>query len=144
MKKKTEKTLSQNLHDLVSKQDYKKGTAFFICGVELDPETGLTAFPTYQRGSNIEKIGMIELIIANLEAEKEQVIFGEPVGAPKDVLDVAIDSVYNEMFADIRQSLLSNDINSMAVDFVSRLKKVKDSIKTNDLNDGLEESMGRV
>jgi hypothetical protein len=118
---------------VVLKQDYNPNTTFALICLEVNKKTGEKYTPFYKRASDLETLGLIDVMHGALEAERENV-FVEP-GGERDTLDIAIDSVYKELYSDIRQGLLSNSLNDVVIDLVERLKSVKGSININDIND---------
>jgi hypothetical protein len=138
---KEKKTLSEKIHELIVEGNYKKETAFFLTLLEVDKENGTKFNPVYKRATNLELLGLVDILHGVLEAEREEVLMGP--AANKDTLDVAIDSVYQELYENIRQGLLSGDLNDVAIDFIDRLKSVKENINIDDLKqDGDEEEYG--
>jgi hypothetical protein len=127
------KTLSEKIHELVLKQDYNQDTAFTLICLEVNKKTGEKYTPFYKKASDLELLGLIDIMHSTLEAERENVFVGPD--KERDTLDTAIDSVYKELYSDIRQGLLSGDLNDVAIDFIDRLKSVKGSINIDDLND---------
>jgi hypothetical protein len=130
---KSKKTLSEKVHDLIVGADYKEDTTFILTCLEIDRKTGAKYNPFYKRATNLELLGLIDITHSVLEAEREEVLLGP--ASNKDTLDVAIDSVYKELYESIRQGLLSNNLNDVAIDFIDRLKSVKESINIDDLKD---------